>query len=191
MRRRRLEAEQLLDRVGNEPGVVRQLAPLVGMLREHLPLQPIKPRRRLVPRAGHDRDVREDLLAREPAHRSRFVLELGEEHLGHEVVGRVVGAPVDVVAEDGTGQEVVLRVLHGLARFGSQRRIDVLADLVLVLLRDTEEHADHPHRHLRAEVRHEVEPAGADERVEARRAQLPDLGFECVHLLRGENPREQ
>ena len=34
------------------------------------------------------------------------------------------------------------------------------------------------YRHLRAEIGDEVEPVGADERVEAARAELADLRFE-------------
>ena len=67
----------------------------------------------------------------------------------------------------------------------------MFADVLLVLLRDPEEHADHAHRHLRAEVGHEVEAAGTDERVEAVDAELADLRLERVHLLRREDPRQQ
>ena len=57
----------------------------------------------------------------------------------------------------------------GLPGLGAEVRVDPVADRLLVLLGDAEQHADHPHRHLRAEVGDEVEAAGADERVEAAR----------------------
>ena len=42
---------------------------------------------------------------REPAGRSRLVLELGVQQLGHQVVGGVFGPPVDVVGEDLAAQD--------------------------------------------------------------------------------------
>ncbi len=67
----------------------------------------------------------------------------------------------------------------------------MIADRRLVLFRDPEEHADHAHRHLGAEIGHEVEPSRADERVEACRAELAHERFERVHLLRGEHAGQQ
>ena len=53
-----------------------------------------------------------------------------------------------------------------------------LADHLLVLLGDAEQRADDHHRQLRPEVLHEVEPAGADERVEEVGAELADARLE-------------
>ena len=78
-----------------------------------------------------------------------------------------------------------------LALLEAQARVDPVADGLLVLLGDAEEHADRAHRHLGAEVGDEVEAAGAHERVEAAGAELADLRLERVHLPRGEHPRQQ
>ena len=69
---------------------------------------PAQPMRRVVvslPGPGHHVHVGEDLLAGEPPGGAGLVLELGVEQLGHEVVGGVVGAPVDVLGERLAGGE--------------------------------------------------------------------------------------
>ena len=43
----------------------------------------------------------------------------------------------------------------------------MVAYCFLITLGDPEEHADHPHRRLCTQVGNEVEPFGADERIEA------------------------
>ena len=55
-----------------------------------------------------------------------------------------------------------------------------LADHLLVLLGHAEQRADDHHRELHPEVLHEVEPAGADERVEEVGAQLADAWLEVA-----------
>ena len=52
-----------------------------------------------------------------------------------------------------------LRHVHRLAGLGAEVRVDAVPDRLLVLLGDAEQHPDHPHRHLRAEVGDEVEAA--------------------------------
>ncbi len=190
VRRGRLEAQELLDRVGDERGVVDQLATLVGVLSEHLARPPDEARGRLVAGAGDDGDVGEDLLAPQRARRARLVDELGVHQLGHDVVGGVLDAPVEVLGEHLAVDEV-LRHLLGLARLGAQPRVALVAHRLLVALGDAEQHADHAHRHLRAEVGDEVEPGFADERVEALRAVLADLRLERVDLPGREHAREQ
>ena len=75
---------------------------------------------------------------------------------------------------------------------GSVRSLEsVVADSLLICFRDAEQHPDDSHRHLRAEVRDEVEVPGADQRVKATGAELPYLGFERGHPLRSEDPRQQ
>ena len=54
-RRRRFVAQQLLDGVGDERAVLHELAPLVGMLGEHLARPPDEPGRGLVAGAGEQR----------------------------------------------------------------------------------------------------------------------------------------
>ena len=52
-----------------------------------------------------------------------------------------------------------VRHLHRLAGLGAEVLVDPVADRLLVLLRDAEQHPDDAHRHLRAEVGDEVEAA--------------------------------
>ena len=108
----------------------------------------------------------------------------------------MLGAPVDVLAEDVRQLRArpplrSLREAHGLARLGAQVAVDVLAHRAPVLRRDAHEHPDDLHRHLGAEVGDEVEPVGADQRVEALGGEVADLLFERGHPLRRERPREQ
>ena len=103
----------------------------------------------------------------------------------------MLGSPVDVVREDLTAQRVASRASHRLASLRAQRCVDVVADRLLILLRDSEQHPDHSHRHLGAEVGHEVEPARTDQRIEAIDAEPPDLRLERGHLLRREHARQQ
>ena len=128
-----------------------------------------------------------DLVLGEVAGRARLVLELGVEELGHEVVRRVLGPPVDVVGEEleaGKG-EVTGRDLAVVVE--AQALVDPVADRLLVLFRDAEQHADGAHRHHRAEVGDEVEPAGVHERVEGAGAELAHLRLDRVHGLRREH----
>ena len=187
----RLVAEQLLNGVGDQRAVRHQLGALVGMAAEHLAGEADQAGRRLVPRPGQQADVAEDLLVGERARRARLVLELGVEQLGHQVVGRVLGAPGDVVREHlGLGHAVVVGL--GLdALLEAQALVEAVADRLLVLLGDAEQHPDDPHRHELAQVLDEVEAARPDERVEHLGAEGPHLGLERLHLLRREDPREQ
>ena len=111
-------------------------APLVGMAAQHLAGEADQAGRGLVPGPGQQSDVPEDLVVAQRARRAVLVLELGVEQLGHQVVGRVLGAPVDVVGEhlrrpDG----VVLGVGFG-ALLEAQAVVEVLADRHLVRLGD-------------------------------------------------------
>ena len=99
--------------------------------------------------------------------------------LGHEVVGGVFDAPVDVLAEERVVGELSLAVAHAACRArGAASSSARAADRLLVLLGDPEQHADHPHGHLGAEIGDEVEAVGAHERIE-------DLGA----VLRGSAAR--
>ena len=100
-------------------------------------------------------------------------------------------APLDVLLEHRTADEAGVPDLHRTPRVGAQGPVGVVTDRGLVRLRDPEEHADDPHRHLRAEIPDEVEPVGADERIEARDAVGTDLVLEGVHPARGEDARHQ
>ena len=80
---------------------------------------------------------------------------------------------------------------HRFSRLGAQLGIAVVADHLLVVLGDAQQRADHLHRHLRAEVGDEIEPFGTHQRVEALRAELPDLGLQRVDLARREHPGKE
>jgi hypothetical protein len=67
----------------------------------------------------------------------------------------------------------------------------MLDDVALVRLGNAEQHPDHLHRHLRAEVGDEVEPPGADQRIEAACGEFADLRFQRSDFARGEDPGEQ
>ena len=116
-----------------------------------------------------------------------MVLDLGVQELGHEVVRRVLGAPVDVLGEHVAG-EVGLRRRRGLAVGKAQALVEAFADRLLVLLRDAEQIADRPCRHVHPEVTDEVEAPRADERVEGLGAELPHPRLDPVHPPRGEHP---
>ena len=90
--------------------------------------------------------------------------------------------------EDLAGVEAVLGARHRLAGLGAHRFVGVVPDRLLVFLGDAEQHADHPHRHLRAEILDEVEAPGADERVEAAAQYSRILGSSAL-ILRGVNIR--
>ena len=191
VRRGRLEAQQLLDGLRDQRRVLDELAALVGVFGQNLAGPADQPRGGLVARAGDHVEVDEQFLAGQPPRDARLVDELDVEQFGHDVVGRVLGAPVDVGREELAGDQPVLGGLHRLARLGAHLRVGVVADHLLVVLGDAEQHADHLHRHLRAEVGDEVEPAGADQRIQALRAEFADLGLQRVDLARGEHPRQQ
>ena len=90
---------------------------------------------------------------------ARLVLELRVQELGHEVVRGMLGAPVDVLAEqlclvsELPCDSALLAVLY------AESLVELVADGLLVRLGDAEEVTDRPHRHLRAEIRDEVEAA--------------------------------
>ncbi len=102
--------------------------------------------------------------------------------------------PLDVLLESVPGalrrREHGVEVGHG-ALGQPQAVVDAVADGLLVVLGDAEQHADGPHGHLRAEVLNEVEPSRPDQRVEAAGAELADLRLEVVDVARGENPGQQ
>ena len=173
-----LVAQQLLDGVRDERPVGDELTPLVGVLAQHLAGPAYEAGRRLVAGAGDDRRVEHRLVARQAPGGAGLVLELRVQQLRHEVVGRVLDPPVDVVGEHLAAERRCLADLHRLPVLGAQVRVGAATDRLLVGLGDAEQHADHPHRHLGAEVGDEVERAGPDERVEAAGAELADLRFE-------------
>ena len=169
--------------LSDERRVLHDLAALLGVVAEDLAGPADEPVRRLVAGAGDDVDVQQRLVARQRPGDAVLVLERRRQQLGHDVVGGMLGAPVDVLAEDVRQLRArtplrSLREAHGLARLGAQVAVDVLAHRAPVLRRDAHEHPDDLHRHLGAEVGDEVEPVGADQRVEALGGEVADLLFE-------------
>jgi hypothetical protein len=192
--RRGLEAQDLLDGARDQPAVGGQLGPLVGVLGQHLAGPADEPGGGLVAGRRDEVDVVEHLVPPEPALRAGLVLELGLQELGHEVVARVLGPPVDVGLElraRGLVGQVGDVVGQGPVVAHAEAGVDRVADGLLVGLRDAEQHADRAHRHLRAEVLDEVEAAGAHEGVEAVGAELAHLRLDGGHLAGREHAREE
>ena len=71
------------------------------------------------------------------------------------------------------------------------RRLETLRSgtACLALLRNAQEHADPPHRHLHPKVGDEVEFFGTDKGVEATDAEFANPGLERIHLSRAVNTR--
>ena len=103
-----------------------------------------QPRRGLVSSPGNDVDIQQQFIPAQPPRGSSFVLELHIEQFGHDVVGGILGAPIDVVGEDLAGVDPVLRDLHRLAGLGAHGFVRPIPDSLLVLLGNAEQHADHP-----------------------------------------------
>ena len=185
---RRFVAEELFDGVGDQRPVGDELASLVGMVGEHFAGPPDEAGRRLVAGAGDHGRVQQRFVAGQTAGRARLVLDLGPEQVAHEVIRRVVDAPVDVLGEHLAAEAGVLGHLHRLASLGPEVGVSPQSDRLLVGLGDAEQHSDHPHRHLGPEVGDEVEPPRAHERIEAAGAELTDLGFEGGDTARREHP---
>ena len=191
VRRGRLEAQELLDGVRDERAVLDQLAALVGVLGQHLAGPADQPGGGLVAGAGHDVDVGEHLVAAQAPDGAGLVLELGVEQLGHDVVGRVLGPPVDVLGELLAAGEA-LRHLHRLARLGAQ-----------VARRRGRGSPPGPPRGCRAACRSPASASGRRGRRRSRSrpvptsgsrlvgAELADLRLERGDLPRREHPRQQ
>ncbi len=162
------------------------------MLGEHLAGPPDEPRGGLIAGRGDQVDVVDHLFSREAAARPRLVLELGLQQLGHEVVGGVLGPPVDVVRE----------------RCRPDQRRSCRRSRAWCLLRAAGPRRcgrgwpPGPARGCRAACRScasasarrgrdEVEAAGPDQRIERSGAELAHLGLDGVHPAGREHPRQQ
>ena len=66
-----------------------------------------------------------------------------------------------------------------------------MKDRLQIVEGDAEQHANHSHRHDRPQILNEIEMVTAHQGVEHLGTEVPDLGLEGVHLLRGEDPGEQ
>ncbi len=84
--------------VGIERRVLDEQTSLVRVLGEQLHREPDEAGRRLVAGAGDHAGVGDDLVSGERTPRPVGLVDLGVQQLGHEVVGRVLRTPLDVVA---------------------------------------------------------------------------------------------
>ena len=89
------------------------------------------------------------------------------------------------------GRAVARRHLGHDPVFEAQALVELVAQRLLVLFGDAEQHADRAHRDLGAEVSDEVEPALADERVERAGGVGAHLGLDGGQPPRREHAAEQ
>ena len=116
------QAQQLLDRLGDQRRVLDEFTALVGVFGQHLARPADQSRGGLVACARDDVEVDQQFLASEPPGRSRLVNELRVEQFGHDVVRRILDAPVDIGLEEFARGEPAVG-LHGLAGLGAHRRV--------------------------------------------------------------------
>ena len=117
MRTGRFEPQRLVDHARQQRAVRNDLAALVGVLGEHLGEPADEPAGGLVAGTGDHLRVVQHLLAGELARHTVLVLELDVEQGGHQVVGGVLGTPVDVVGVDAAvGDLVGVDHLHRCSR---------------------------------------------------------------------------
>ena len=116
---------------GISAGSSHQLAALVGMIAEQAARPGDRGRGRVAAGRGDQREIRDDLVASQRSRRAVLVLELELHQLGHDVVGRVLLAPVEVLVEPRGRVEDALQHF----RLGVRRR------LVRVRLEDREQSA--------------------------------------------------
>ena len=97
-RRRRLVAQHLFDRPGDQRVVLDEFTPLMGVFGQHLADESDQPGRRLVARSRDHAGVGEHLDAGQRP-KLPVLFDFRVEQLRHQIVGRMVGAPLDVVGE--------------------------------------------------------------------------------------------
>lgn len=135
-RRRRFEAQRLLDRPGDQRRVGGEFASLIRVIGEQLSHETDQPRGGLVAGAGDHGGVGQHLGARQRAPGAVGFVDLGSEQLGHQIVGGMIGPPLDVFGEqrDRVGEHV--RVHRGGITVAGQLDVGDAAvpDLLLVFL---------------------------------------------------------
>ncbi len=189
--RGRLQAQDLLDRARDQRRILRQQLALLGVLRQQLHREADQSGGGLVAGSGHHAGVDDDLVARQWAARTVRLVDLGVQQLGHEVIGGVVRAPLDVVGEHGEDAVEGRLVERDRGSVGGDQLVGGRAVLVLDVLGDAEQQADGPQGHLDAEVPDHVELVPVDQGIERRDAVAPDEGFEVEHAARREDARQQ
>ena len=159
------------------------------MFGEHLGEPPDEPPGCLVAGAGDHLRVVQHLFACELSPHAVLVVELDVEQRRHQIVGGILGAPVDVVGVDTAVRDRIgLDHFHRRAGPGAEVGIVGVANADLFILGDAHQHADDAHRHHRGEVGDDVETVRPDQRIEAADAELPNLVLDLGHPPRREDP---
>ena len=132
-------------------------------------MKPMRQRRGLVAGAGDHAGVGDDLVPSQWTPRPIRLIHLCVQQLGHEVIGRVACAPVDVVGEHGQ-DGVERRLIEGdRCAVGRDQLISGLAVRVLIRLGYPEQEANGPQRDLDTELADDVELVSPEQRVERAR----------------------
>ena len=186
----RLVAQQLLDGGVDERPVLDDLAALVRMVGQHLAGPADEPGGGLVAGPGDHGEVGEQLVAGEAAARA---VSSSNSTLSSSVMMSSDGCSTrqSTYSANMSPRREALVAVHRLAGLGAEVGVDLVPHRLLVLLGDAQQHPDHAHRHLGAEVTDEVEPTGPDEWVERVGAELAHLRLERRDLPGREHPREE
>ena len=201
-RRRRLEAQQLLDRVAEQRRVVDQLLALVGVLGQGDRAEPEHAGDGLGARERDELHEPEDLLERERAGLP-VLLDLGVHETGEQVVLRVLAALLHELGDDGEGRLPDLAVLrhhrrhrHHAALLGGAL-VDVqglggeVAELLGVAVGIADQRQDHRRRQQPRERGDVVELVLSLHGVEELPAELADAPLEVGDRTRGEGAGHQ
>ena len=117
---------------------------------------------------------------------SVLVVELGRDQPSNDVIARVGDSLVDPFCVEITRQKFVVERTR-LARFCVHPFLNVFEHTQLVLLGNTEQHAEDPHRYELRELGDEVKRIQTDELVETGSAELAHGRFDSQHGFRGED----
>src|SRR5271165_6672707 len=118
VRGRCLESQEFLYGLRYQCGVVNQFAALIRVFGENLSGPTDQPGGGLVARARDDVEIDQQLVAGQSAGGAGLVDELDVEQFGHDVIGRMGGAPIDVGGKDFAGGQAAF-VVHGFAGLGA------------------------------------------------------------------------
>ena len=142
---RRFAAQDFLYRRRHQGQIRGYLAALLGVITEYLARPADQSRRGFIAGAREHVDENQDFLAGESARFTQIVLKLDVQQFGHQVVGRVLYPPVEILLKS-LSLETCLRDFHGLAGFCAQRCIDSLANRIPRLIGNAKQHTDNTPR---------------------------------------------
>jgi hypothetical protein len=194
-RRRRLEPENLVDRIWDKGEVRGQLRSLVGIVGEDAGHPSEVARHGLGAGRKQEEPEAHQLLVGQAAGIPGLVGDLRLQQFGEHVVARV-DLPVGELASE-VLEELHDGVLGHLSRHSDTRLVDgedvvhEVAELLLILLGHSEEGRDDGRGQDGREVLHVVECPGADVRVEKFCAHGPDPVLEHRHPPTGEGSGDQ